>query len=102
MKNVLQNKDFLRSPLAGEHAAVFRSGGGKSDFATEKAQEMRKEPTIAEKKLWQGLKILRFWNNDVLQNIEGVLKTIADALEKTPHAVSKEETAAPPQGGSGV
>jgi very-short-patch-repair endonuclease len=28
----------------------------------------------------QGYKILRFWNNDVMQNIEGVLVTIANSL----------------------
>ncbi len=143
------------SPLAGEHDAPWRVGGGKTNFATEKAQAMRKEPTEAEKKLWsvlkgeqlgykfrrqqpvgnyivdfynaekrlvievdggqhaesakddertawlesQGLKVLRLWNNEVLENLEGVLATIADVLKNTPHAVS-DETAAPPQGGS--
>jgi very-short-patch-repair endonuclease len=28
----------------------------------------------------QGLRVLRFWNTDVLQNIEGVLETIAKAV----------------------
>jgi very-short-patch-repair endonuclease len=34
-------------------------------------------------------RILRFWNNDVIQNIDGVLETIADALqaERPPHPV---------------
>jgi hypothetical protein len=27
---------------------------------------------------------LRFWNNDVLQNIDGVLQVIAEKLEKAP------------------
>jgi very-short-patch-repair endonuclease len=30
----------------------------------------------------QGWKVLRFWNNDVLLNIEGVLEEIDDALLK--------------------
>ena len=32
-------------------------------------------------------RVLRFWNNDVISNIEGVLETIADALqvENPPH-----------------
>ncbi len=143
------------SPLAGESDSRQRSGGGKTDFATEKAQEMRKNPTEAEKKLWnalkaeqlgikfrrqqpignyiadfynaekrliievdggqhnesmkdaardawlkeQGLTILRFWNNEVLENLDGVLQQITRAIENAPHAVSLE-TAAPPQGGS--
>lgn len=32
----------------------------------------------------QGWQVLRFWNNDVLQNFDGVLATIADALTITP------------------
>jgi len=30
----------------------------------------------------QGLRVLRFWNNEVLGNIEGVLSTIMNALSK--------------------
>jgi len=33
----------------------------------------------------QGFRILRFWNNEVLENIEGVLLTIKSALSDTPH-----------------
>jgi very-short-patch-repair endonuclease len=29
-----------------------------------------------------GLRVLRFWNNDVLGNMDGVLQTILDALER--------------------
>lgn len=32
----------------------------------------------------QGYKILRFWDNEVLKNIEGVLDLIRDELEKHP------------------
>jgi very-short-patch-repair endonuclease len=30
-----------------------------------------------------GYRVLRFWNNDVMANIEGVLETIAEALKTT-------------------
>lgn len=33
----------------------------------------------------QGFRILRFWNNDVLENKEGVYQTILDEIENTPH-----------------
>jgi very-short-patch-repair endonuclease len=38
----------------------------------------------------RGYRVLRFWNNDVLTNIEGVLETMAAALAKEapPHPVS--------------
>jgi very-short-patch-repair endonuclease len=32
----------------------------------------------------QGYRVLRFWNNDVLKNLEGVLLLILDAIEKSP------------------
>ena len=33
----------------------------------------------------QGFTILRFWNNDVLKNIDGVMETIAKNLQSTPY-----------------
>ena len=32
----------------------------------------------------EGFRVIRFWNNDILQNLEGVLLTIADALRSDP------------------
>lgn len=32
----------------------------------------------------QGWRVLRFWNNDVLSNIEGILSEIEDELEFSP------------------
>jgi lysyl-tRNA synthetase class 2 len=32
----------------------------------------------------QGYLVLRFWNNDVLQNIDGVLQTIVDTASPEP------------------
>jgi very-short-patch-repair endonuclease len=32
----------------------------------------------------QGFEVIRFWNNDVLQNLEGVLQTIAAAASGCP------------------
>jgi len=30
----------------------------------------------------QGIRVLRFWNSDVLQNLDGVLTTILDELRR--------------------
>ncbi len=144
----------FHSPHAGESkSAIARLGGGKTEFATSKAQEMRKNPTDAEKKMWemlsreqlgvkfrrqqpmenyivdfysaekrlvievdggqhaespadanrtawlesQGLRVLRFWNHEVLENAEGVYASIKDAL--LPPTKSQGDLA-PPQGGS--
>jgi very-short-patch-repair endonuclease len=32
----------------------------------------------------QGLRVIRFWNNDVLSNIEGVLTKISESLSPSP------------------
>jgi very-short-patch-repair endonuclease len=42
----------------------------------------------------QGYRVLRFWNNDVLNNINGVLELIHGAILATP-------TPAPPHKGEG-
>ncbi|MDZ4253913.1 MAG: endonuclease domain-containing protein [Sulfuritalea sp.] len=42
----------------------------------------------------QGFKVLRFWNNEVLQNIDGVLETIVAELNK---ALPRQPKAPPPR-----
>ena len=40
-----------------------------------------------ERTVWlenQGFQLIRFWNNEVTQNLDGVLETIANALVKDP------------------
>jgi very-short-patch-repair endonuclease len=32
----------------------------------------------------QGWRVLRFWNNDVMRNLEGVLSSVVDALSAAP------------------
>ena len=42
--------------------------------------------------MWEGYRILRFWNHDVLGNPDGVASVIADALPKPhPHPTSPIE-----------
>ncbi len=55
----------------------------------------------------QGFRIIRFWNNDVLNNIEGVLEVILAALagERKEEEEEEEEDPHPsplPQAGEGV
>jgi very-short-patch-repair endonuclease len=49
----------------------------------------------------QGFQVLRFWNNDVTENPDGVLKTIYEALENRPHPLlplPRERTSPPSRG----
>jgi very-short-patch-repair endonuclease len=36
----------------------------------------------------EGCRVLRFWNNDVLINLDGVLQTIQAALPENPHPLA--------------
>ena len=46
--------------------------------------------------------VLRFWNSDVLQNLEGVLTSLAEQLDRTPHPSSRSrETPPSPARGEG-
>jgi very-short-patch-repair endonuclease len=47
-------------------------------------------------------RVLRYWNNDVLQNLEGVLTSLAEQLDRTPHPSSRSrETPPSPARGEG-
>jgi len=47
-------------------------------------------------------RVLRFWNSDVLQNLEGVLTSLAEQLDRTPHPSSRSrETPPSPARGEG-
>ncbi|WP_368562659.1 endonuclease domain-containing protein [Pseudoxanthomonas sp. UTMC 1351] len=53
----------------------------------------------------QGFRVLRFWNNDVLANLEGVRAVIAQRLSEAcphPNPVSSTGQALPPQTGEGA
>jgi len=46
----------------------------------------------------EGYRVLRFWNNDVLKNIDGVLEMIQSAILPTP---TPTPTPTPPHKGEG-
>jgi len=85
-----------------EHRLVIEVDGGQ--HATDKRDAVR-DRWLAEHRY----RVLRFWNNDVLGNMEGVLETIAAALtaDSPPHPAASRpisprkrgemEPAAPPR-----
>jgi very-short-patch-repair endonuclease len=51
-------------------------------------QHAQQENYDAERDAWlrnQGFTVVRFWNNDVLTNMDGVVATIAKTLQRTPY-----------------
>jgi very-short-patch-repair endonuclease len=90
----LTGSHFRRQALVGQFIVDFASrraklvielDGGQHDWQ-QASDALRKRQIEA-----AGYSILRFWNNDVLGNLEGVLSEIQRALPPPPHP--------PPQGG---
>jgi very-short-patch-repair endonuclease len=71
-------------PLAGAivdfaciaHALAVEADGGQHDAAADAARTQRIEAA--------GWRIIRFWNDDILRNTEGVILTILAALRERP------------------
>ena len=66
---------FICDFLCREARLVIEVDGGQHD-ARQPSDRRRTERIESE-----GYRVLRFWNNDVLENIDGVLIRIAKALE---------------------
>ena len=70
-----------------DHGLVVELGGGLHNDPAVQTLDNERTTWLVQ----QGLRVLRFWNNDVIENMEGVLETIAAALAQSP----------PPAGGGG-
>jgi very-short-patch-repair endonuclease len=60
----------------GAKLAVEVDGGGHSEKEQAEYDAERTDALSAE-----GIRVLRFWNSEVMENIEGVLEKIREALE---------------------
>jgi very-short-patch-repair endonuclease len=65
---------FIVDFIAFEKKLIVELDGGQHAVFREKDRE--RDRLLAE----AGYKVLRFWNNDVLQNLSGVLETIRNNL----------------------
>jgi len=62
--------DFIVDFIAFEKRVVIELDGGQ--HALEKAKDSKRDRILAE----NGFKVLRFWNNEVFENLAGVLDVI--------------------------
>ncbi len=73
-----------------ERRLIVEVDGGQHQ--EQQAYDIRRDGWLVE----QGFQVLRFWNNEVLNNSEGVLVRISEALQKSP------PTPALPRKGGGI
>jgi very-short-patch-repair endonuclease len=88
----LQNRElaackFRRQVPIGPYVADFVCFAARLVIEVDGGQHATLRPADARRDRWlaaQGFRLLRFWNNDVLDNLDGVLQTIAVALAGQP------------------
>ena len=90
------NRQVVIKPYICDFAArsaklIIELDGGQHSAQTE--EDARRTRHLESR----GYRVLRFWNNDVLENMDGVLTVIGDALRSTPPARRKGQAAKQPE-----
>ena len=82
----LEGLKFRRQEVLGKYIVDFVCFEKKIIIEVDGGQHLDKEKERGEFFIKQGYKVLRFWNNDVLTNIKGVLEvTREDCLSRPSH-----------------
>ena len=68
---------FIADFACTKHKLIIEADGGQHGDSTVDARRTE----LLEAKGW---KVLRFWNNEILSNTEGVIQTILDTLQESP------------------
>ena len=87
---------FRRQVPLGSYVADFVCLSARLIIEVDGRQHAERIAEDQERTAWlesQNFRVLRFWNNEVFENIDGVLQRIVEALEDPPHPNP------PPQGG---
>jgi len=74
---------FRRQHAVGNYIPDFYSPKAKLVIELDGSQHLKQEKYDDERTKYlesQGYKVIRFWNNDVMNNIEGVIIAINEAL----------------------
>ena len=77
----LEGLKFRRQQPIGDYIADFVSFDKRVIVEVDGSQQFMRKAKDDQRTKWleeRGFKVLRFWNNDVIKNIEGVLETIRD------------------------
>ena len=89
---------FIVDFVSIEARLIIEADGGQHAEAVD--YDMRRSAWLAK----EGFRVLRFWNNDVLTNTDGVLRMILAEVRALPHPPTREDAGGPlplPQGERG-
>ena len=92
-----QSFKFRRQVPIGPYVADFLTFGSRlvvevdGGQHAESARDIKRDRWLAE----NDFRVVRFWNNDVLSNLEGVLAALATELQNTPHPTSRLRSTPP-------
>ena len=95
-KRGLEGARFRRQAPLGRYIVDFLCLDARLVVEVDGGQHAIEAARDAERTRWlesQGFRVLRFWNDEVLQNLDGVAEVIAGALRATPLPTP------PPRGG---
>jgi very-short-patch-repair endonuclease len=68
---------FIADFCCNDHSLVVELDGGQHAKAAELVKDARRTKVIER----YGYKVIRFWDNEVLTNMEGVLEAIMEATQ---------------------
>jgi very-short-patch-repair endonuclease len=96
----LQGYKFRRQQTIGAYIADFYNADKRLIVELDGSQHADSVADAARDAALQalGYRILRIWNNDIDQNLEGVLIAILGALENTPHRNAQKRFDSPSGG----
>ena len=79
----LENIHFRRQHAIGDYIVDFCSPSQKLVIEVDGSQHLEQQAYDAQRSAYleaKGYRLLRFWNNDVLDDLDGVIKAILNAL----------------------
>ncbi len=84
----LESTKFRRQQPIGGYIVDFVSFEDKLIVELDGSRHAEHQESDRQRDQWltsQGFRVLRFWNNEILGNIEGVLESIMERLSHSPH-----------------
>jgi len=79
--------NFILDFYCHEAKLAIEMDGGQHAEGAQSVYDKRRTAQLESK----GIRVLRFWNNEVLQNLEGVLEMIAETLRTLTPTLSQRE-----------